>query len=128
MESQGDPKTGQVTPDWTPIGLAKFTMVARNAAKEAAHVPQLVLETEQEQRLFDRGMRHKQLQVQSAQRDLTREPPTPAERLLIHQLWLEQRQFEDSRGRLTNLQPLKDVLMEDTLLHTVKICHPQVRQ
>ena len=38
--------------------------------------------------------RHK---LEAAKRDLSKEPPTPDERLLIHQLWLEQRKYEQQQ-------------------------------
>jgi acyl-coenzyme A thioesterase 9 len=66
--------------------------------------------------------------LEAAQQDLSKLPPTPEERILIHQLWLEQTQYQDANGNIIpDRVPEFITFADDTRLQITKICHPQER-
>lgn len=141
VESLGDPKSldpiddsgEQIhltqSPKWTPICLCKFTLVARDPSTHAsAQVPTLNLTTAAEKRLFALGAESKKHKLEAARTDLSKQPPTPEERLLIHALYLEYQKYTDAKGDLNPALVPKNVTFEqDTRHQIVKICHPQER-
>ncbi|KAL1925161.1 uncharacterized protein VTP21DRAFT_44 [Calcarisporiella thermophila] len=82
--------------------LARFTMVAKDAATGAsAQVNPLRLDSPAERRLFQLGEEMKQRKRVAAEEALTRRPPTPEERLLVHDLYLEYSKYDDPSGKIT---------------------------
>jgi acyl-coenzyme A thioesterase 9 len=66
------------------------------------------------------------LKLEAASVDLKNSPPTPEERIILHNLWLEQLQYEDARGHLIQA-PDHIAFPEQTRQQIVKIGHPQER-
>lgn len=67
--------------------------------------------------------------MEAAKRDLEKEPPTPEERLIIHDLWLQHKKYENQHAMLdtTESLPAHIAFTEETQLQNVTICHPQER-
>lgn len=103
------------------ILTALFTMVARDPARNtAAPVNRLHLTAAAERQLFEAGELNRMRRMQEAARSLYKQPPTIDERLLIHELFLEQ-----LHKPAASEQPF--VWMEDTVLKNTILCQPQDR-
>lgn len=105
---------------WKRAALAKFIMVARGAAGPV-HVPRLTPNTPQERAIFQAGEERHAARMARDRQSLFKEPPTAAESILLHQLFLSPMSSGPPVARP------RVVLMSDTLLKTTKICHPQER-
>ncbi|KAI9223581.1 HotDog domain-containing protein [Blastocladiella britannica] len=105
-----------------PILRARFTMVARDPiTNKAVQVNPLVLENDAEKKLFAMGAELKASKKLASTQSLTKAPPTPEERLVIHDLWLQSKKYD--QGNL----PDHLVWMEDTKVHSLHITQPQDR-
>jgi acyl-coenzyme A thioesterase 9 len=96
---------------------ARFTMVARDGAtREAVQVSPLLLDSAEEKRIFSRASDRKVRKLLARDAALTRSPPTPEERLIIHDLWLRRK------------YPNNDfICMGDTVRETIHTMEPQDR-
>lgn len=112
LDEQGNPQDR--------ILKAKFTMVARDAATgQAAQVNPLILESSAERRLAALGAELKARKKLAASHSLTKEAPTPDERLLIHDQWLQSKQYEGAP------LPTNRVWHKDTKIQSVHVTQPQ---
>ncbi|KAI9145165.1 HotDog domain-containing protein [Paraphysoderma sedebokerense] len=107
-----------------PILTAKFTMVARDPkTNKAVQVNPLLLESDNEKKLFQAGADLKARKKLLAEQSLQKSPPTSDERLIIHDLWLESKKYLDNRVQL----PKGLVWTKDTGLESVVLTQPQDR-
>ncbi|KAJ3366014.1 Acyl-coenzyme A thioesterase 9, mitochondrial [Allomyces javanicus] len=108
-----------------PIVKARFTMVARDPiTNRAVQVNPLVLENDEERRLFSMGADLRAKKKIAASTSLNKAPPTSEERLIIHDLWQQSRKFSESG---TSLADNNTVWMADTKLSSSHITQPQDR-
>ena len=115
--------------NWTPLLLCRFTLVAKDPQTGApVTVPALKPTNNTEKQSIQLGEAKKQRKLAMMHADLRKQPPTSEERLLIHQLYLEQQQFMSGTGELQrHLLPENMTPTSDTRVQIVKICHPQER-
>ncbi|KAI8818631.1 HotDog domain-containing protein [Fimicolochytrium jonesii] len=108
------------------ILTAKFSMVARDPITgKAAKVNQLILETDEDRRLFRSGAEHKARKLMDSQFDLSAVPPSFEELNLVHELYKEYIQYLDptyKREMPSNVQWMKDTVQQNLVM-----CMPQDR-
>ncbi|KAJ3211219.1 Acyl-coenzyme A thioesterase 9, mitochondrial [Clydaea vesicula] len=105
---------------------AKFTMVARNPVDgKSVQVNQLSLETDEERRLFKLGAEQKSRKQVQTLTSFEKKPPTYEEMTLLHELYLEYRQYLDPSYHIP--KPAEVVWMKDTIKQNLLICMPQHR-
>ncbi|KNE61261.1 hypothetical protein AMAG_07004 [Allomyces macrogynus ATCC 38327] len=110
----------QATAD--PILKAKFTMVARDPlTNKAVQVNPLVLDTDEERRLYSMGAELRSRKKLAATTSLFKQPPTPEERLVIHDLWLQSRQYSATNP------PANIKWLGETTLQSAHLMQPQDR-
>lgn len=109
-------------PHWQLASLAKFIMVARDGKGQAVEVPRLTLHTPREQAIFDAGAERHRRRLARAQESLFKEPPTAAESVLLHQLFLAHTATAPTPASTPTPVP-----MQHTTLTTTRICQPQER-
>jgi acyl-coenzyme A thioesterase 9 len=102
---------------WKPAAVAKFIMVARDAMGPV-EVPRIRLTSEREEAIFAAGEQRNCARLERTQQSLFKEPPTAAESVLLHRLFLS------STGSSSASQALS---IAATALTTTKLCHPQER-
>lgn len=65
--------------------------------------------------------------MEAAQVDLLKQPPTVDERIVIHQLWLEQQKYSNSQGQVEPEKVPDNIkFMDQTVMESVELAHPQV--
>ncbi|ORZ37575.1 HotDog domain-containing protein [Catenaria anguillulae PL171] len=102
---------------------ARFTMVARDPiTNQSVQVNPLVLENDAERRLFAMGAELKAQKKLAASQALTKAPPTPEERLVIHDLWLQSKKYAEAPTLPASL-----AWMSDSKMQSVVITQPQDR-
>ncbi|KAI9245301.1 HotDog domain-containing protein [Sporodiniella umbellata] len=106
----------------------RFTMVAIDSAtQKPIKVNPLRLESTAEERLFDIGEATKQRKKREKETSLTRQPPTPAERLDIHDVFLEYSKYTSDTSDERQPLPEDKVWMSDTKLESNFLMQPQDR-
>ncbi|OBZ87622.1 Acyl-coenzyme A thioesterase 9, mitochondrial [Choanephora cucurbitarum] len=116
----------------------RFTMVAIDSiTQKPVKINPLKLTSPAEERLFEMAEANKKRKRRAAETSLTRQPPTPEERLDIHDIFLQYSQYLHGEGTddyLTaspadNRQPLPEhlVWMRDTKIESNFIMQPQDR-
>uniref|UniRef100_A0A5F8H2H5 Acyl-CoA thioesterase 9 n=1 Tax=Monodelphis domestica TaxID=13616 RepID=A0A5F8H2H5_MONDO len=106
---------------------ATFVMVARDPeSKGPAFINPLVLETPEEEELFKQGELNKGRRIALTTASLLKMAPTAEERNAIHDMFLN---TLDSRTVTFESQVLRpdSKWMEDTILKSLHICHPEKR-
>ncbi|XP_064615404.1 acyl-coenzyme A thioesterase 9, mitochondrial-like [Liolophura sinensis] len=112
---------------WKKILDAKFVMVARDpVAKRAAFVNPLKVINDEEKEIFEMGEQRKKKRQDQSTQSLLRTPPDAEERLLIHDLFLQTLDPNSASFRV-RVKPENSVWMEETMLKTMTICHPEQR-
>eukprot|EP00158_Paraphelidium_tribonemae_P005687 Partr_v1_DN27464_c1_g1_i1_m71554 putative Acyl-CoA thioesterase len=129
IDTSGLPAADEADLDWTPICLCKFTMVARDfTSNHAAVINQLVTANDMERELVAMGERRKHAKLDMMKRDLRKSPPSPEERIIIHELWLETQRHVDSQGNPNSKHESSNICFpEETEQDLVRIMHPQER-
>ncbi|KAI9337604.1 HotDog domain-containing protein [Zopfochytrium polystomum] len=122
--SSATPPQQPPSTDRKPILAAKFTMVARDPITgKATPINQLKLETDEERRLFRLAAEQKARKQVAVQTSLARRPPSAEEMLLVHDLYLEYRNYLDPAYHM----PDTVIWMKDTVQQTLVQCQPQDR-
>eukprot|EP01121_Diplochlamys_sp_Union-15-3_P012948 TRINITY_DN3951_c0_g1_i2.p1 TRINITY_DN3951_c0_g1~~TRINITY_DN3951_c0_g1_i2.p1 ORF type:complete len:215 (+),score=32.07 TRINITY_DN3951_c0_g1_i2:197-841(+) len=70
---------------------ATFTMVARDRFNKQVTVPGIEPVTEAEKKLYEKIKVRRELRIARAKQNLSVQPPTPEERLVVHQLFLDRK-------------------------------------
>ncbi|KAI9027259.1 acyl-CoA hydrolase [Phycomyces nitens] len=140
--SENTPKTVIKPEDIGMLGpntilATRFTMVALDAyTNKPINVNPLITTSPAEKRMFEFAKANKRRKQKTAENALTRQPPTPDERLAIHDIFLQYSQYcdasEDSFTSTTlpdGRMPLPDNLMwmSDTRLQSNFLMQPQDR-
>ncbi|BEJ10381.1 hypothetical protein CcaverHIS641_0704160 [Cutaneotrichosporon cavernicola] len=103
--------------------LGRFAMVARDThTGKARKVPQLIVETPEEQSLWDFGQEHKDHRMAIAKRTLDKAPPDAREAAELHELMRRARDAKDN-----TLDGEIMVPMADTVNESVQLMFPQER-
>ncbi|KAK3699461.1 hypothetical protein QZH41_018622, partial [Actinostola sp. cb2023] len=106
---------------------ARFLMVSRDVKrKRAAIVNPLILETDEEKQIFQRGEENHSKSLESWNTGLTKAAPTAEESQIIHSRMLQTGLFDTSVKK----GPTKmdnTIFLEDTELSSVYFCNPQQR-
>ena len=104
----------------TPKMTAYFTMVARHpVAQTAAPVHRLAATTPAEEALLTAGKARGLQRRERSRASLDRVPPTEAERLLVHELYLQ------TLGPPAGTGGADAIPMAQTVLEAVRVCQPQ---
>ena len=103
---------------------ASFTMVAKDPiTKKSTPINQLILETDEERKLFQVGEQRKMKKLEHI--GLDKIPPTPEEMILVHELYKETMQYLDPAFHTK--KPDNVVYIKDTTQRNLIICMPQDR-
>jgi acyl-coenzyme A thioesterase 9 len=115
--------------EWTPLCLGRFTMVAKDFEGKTVQVNPLLLHNDHEKELFQLGAKRKEQKLEAAkQNDLRKQQPNSVERDFLQGIYQELHQYEDGKGAFQKDRlPAGVVMMSDTILDNVKLCHPQER-
>ncbi|KAJ3252948.1 Acyl-coenzyme A thioesterase 9, mitochondrial [Chytriomyces hyalinus] len=120
---------------------AKFIMVTRDPTTgKAAPLKQLVLETDEERKIFEEGAANKARKQSEAQSGLTKRAPSHDEMTLVHNMYMEYRKYVEERdtrlkvgfsgivGGATALPKPADIeWMRDTRIQNIMLTFPQDR-
>ncbi|KAJ1921792.1 hypothetical protein H4219_000526 [Mycoemilia scoparia] len=107
---------------------ARFTMVARdNYTGKSAQVNPLMLENDEERRLFKISEKIKEYKKGNAQKALAKLPPSPEERILIHNMWIECNKFVEGPYNTSVPLPKDMAWLDETTMESVTLCFPQDR-
>ncbi|KAJ5787235.1 hypothetical protein N7457_002225 [Penicillium paradoxum] len=103
-----------------------FTMVSLDpATKTPVPVAPLIVETEEEKRLFRKGEEHYQAKKALRTRSLLEKAPDAEESNLIHSMWTKEMSYLKHKGAVT--RPANQAFMSDTVLKSAMIMQPQYR-
>ncbi|KAI9354946.1 acyl-CoA thioester hydrolase [Pilaira anomala] len=116
----------------------RFTMVALDSATHTpVKVNPLKLSSPAEERLFEMAEANKKRKKRAAETSLLRQPPTPEERLDIHDIFLQYSKYINSTEddgftnsqSMDDMRPLPDnlVWMRDTKIESTFLMQPQDR-
>ncbi|XP_053427578.1 acyl-coenzyme A thioesterase 9, mitochondrial-like [Nycticebus coucang] len=113
--------------EFCPVLDATFVMVARDSEnKGPAFVNPLILESPEEEELFRQGELNKGRRIAFISMSLLKMAPSAEERTTIHELFLN-----TLNPKTVNFQsrilPPNAVWMENAILKSLEICHPQER-
>uniref|UniRef100_A0A2D4FYF1 HotDog ACOT-type domain-containing protein n=1 Tax=Micrurus corallinus TaxID=54390 RepID=A0A2D4FYF1_MICCO len=112
---------------YCPVLDATFVMVARDPEnKRPAFVNPLIVETPEEEKIFNEGEKNKIRRLESSRASLLKVAPTADERNIIHNMFLNTLDSRTVSFRSRVLLP-NSVWMQDTKLKGLEICHPQER-
>lgn len=112
-----------------PDGLlltCAFTMVALDPrTKKPTPVPPLIVDTPEEKAVFRKGEEYKKAKQALATVSLAKQTPNDEESDLIHQMWMEQLQYEDPQCAVS--KPGSTVYMASTTVASTQVMQPQYR-
>ncbi|XP_004710048.2 acyl-coenzyme A thioesterase 9, mitochondrial [Echinops telfairi] len=113
--------------EYIPVLDATFVMVARDSEnKGPAFVNPLIIESEEEQKLFEQGELNKGRRIAFSSSSLLKVAPSAEESTIIHEMFLSTLDSKTISFRSRVLPP-NAVWMEDSKLKSLQICHPQER-
>ncbi|XP_006835634.1 PREDICTED: acyl-coenzyme A thioesterase 9, mitochondrial isoform X2 [Chrysochloris asiatica] len=113
--------------EYSPVLDATFVMVARDSEnKGPAFVNPLLIESQEEQQLFEQGELNKGRRIAFSSTSLLKVAPSAEERTTIHEMFLTTLDSKTISFRSRVLPP-NAVWMEDSKLKSLQICHPQER-
>lgn len=102
------------------------TMVSLDpGTKKPVNICPVRTDTQEEQRLFDRGERNNKHRKELLKRSLLKQTPDDEESDLIHSIWQRQLQYHDPNDSLQKPDNVK--FMDTTRLNTAQIMQPQYR-
>ncbi|KAJ5811099.1 hypothetical protein N7447_010615 [Penicillium robsamsonii] len=103
-----------------------FTMVSLDpVTKKPVPVAPLLVETEEEKRLFQKGEANYQAKKAHRTRSLLEKSPDEEESNLIHSMWTKEMSYLKPQG--ATKRPPNHVFMSDTVLKSAMIMQPQYR-
>ncbi|KAJ5556482.1 hypothetical protein N7494_000397 [Penicillium frequentans] len=103
-----------------------FTMVSLDpVTKKPASVAPLLVETEEEKRLFQKGAENSKAKKALRTRSLLEKAPDDEESNLIHSMWTKEMSYLNPETPIT--RPENSVYMSDTVLKSAMIMQPQDR-
>ncbi len=124
---------------WKLAAIAKFIMVARDG-QGPFKVPRLQVENEREREIVKFGEERSKIRLARAQQSLFREPPTAAESIELHRLFMSNSVASAASSTASSASSTAAVVVDDgknekltlistssTTLSCTKICHPQER-
>eukprot|EP00842_Homolaphlyctis_polyrhiza_P001636 jgi/Hompol1/2473/HPOL_000092-RA len=109
----------------TTCNLATLQVALDPKTNKATKVNQLILETDEDRQLFLLGADNKQSKKEASQTALTKVPPRVDEMLLIHDLYLEHKQYLDPTSSIN--KPESAIWMKDAVQESLTVCMPQER-
>ncbi|XP_055987100.1 acyl-coenzyme A thioesterase 9, mitochondrial-like [Sorex fumeus] len=113
--------------DFFPVLDATFVMVARDAEnKGPAFVHPLIIQTPEEEELFQQGELNKGKRIDFFSASLLKMAPSAEERTTVHELFLSTLDPKTINFQSRVLPP-NAVWMENSKLKSLEICHPQER-
>ncbi|KAF1928784.1 acyl-coenzyme A thioesterase 9 [Didymella exigua CBS 183.55] len=126
MQVAKAPKEGEEVKDADVLINCTFTMVSLDpGTKKPVNVNALIVENEEEQRLYALGERNSQIRKERRNTSLIKHTPNDAESDLIHAFWQKQLQYHDPHDELRKPDNLH--FMDATRLQTATIMQPQYR-
>ncbi|KAJ1665033.1 hypothetical protein EV178_003599 [Coemansia sp. RSA 1646] len=129
IQLQTVPEPGEPS-DPEPNLVARFTMVGRDKyTGKSSQVNPLLLEDENQRRLVKVSEQIKEHKKEAAERNLLKHPPSAEERLVIHQLWLETKKYQDAATTFGSHPALPSdmVWLDKTEMESVTVCFPSER-
>ncbi|KAJ5790514.1 uncharacterized protein N7518_007525 [Penicillium psychrosexuale] len=103
-----------------------FTMVSLDpATKKPVSIAPLIIETEEEKRLFQKGEANYQAKKARRTRSLLEKAPDEEESNLIHSMWTKEMSYLNPQTPIT--RPANQVFMGETVLKSAMIMQPQYR-
>ncbi|XP_007955560.1 acyl-coenzyme A thioesterase 9, mitochondrial [Orycteropus afer afer] len=113
--------------EYSPVLDATFVMVARDSEnKGPAFVNPLLIESPEEEELFEQGELNKGRRIAFSSSSLLKVAPSAEERTTIHEMFLSTLDSKTISFRSRVLPP-NAVWMEDSKLKSLQVCHPQER-
>ncbi|XP_075395033.1 acyl-coenzyme A thioesterase 9, mitochondrial [Tenrec ecaudatus] len=113
--------------EYIPVLDATFVMVARDSEnKGPAFVNPLIIESEEEEKLFEQGELNKGRRIAFSSSSLLKVAPSAEESTIIHEMFLSTLDSKTISFR-SRLLPPNGVWMEDSKLKSLQVCHPQER-
>ncbi|MCJ1310250.1 hypothetical protein MMC25_003912 [Agyrium rufum] len=120
------PLNGESIQDSDVLLTCTFTMVSLDpATKRPVNIAPLLVETEEERRLFALGEKNYQAKKALGKVSLRKQHPNEKESAAIHNIWLQQLSFRDPKSNDT--KPGNVTYMDKTRMHSAQIMQPQYR-
>jgi len=120
------PKEGEKVEKEDILISCTCTMVSLDTVtKKPVPINPLIVETEDERRLYEDGERNSKHKKELAKLSLLKHTPNDEESDLIHALWQKQLQWHDPND--PQRKPHNTIFMEHTVLRTAAIMQPQFR-
>ncbi|OJD25394.1 hypothetical protein ACJ73_03241 [Blastomyces percursus] len=118
---------GQVVKEEDVLITCAFTMVSLDPAtkRPVVAVAPLLVETEEEKRLFELGEKNYKAKKQLRTRSLLQQTPNDEESDLIHAMWTKEMAYLNPQNPLT--RPKNLMHMKDSILKSAQIMQPQYR-
>lgn len=108
------------------IMLGRFCMVCRDVCGGSYEVPQLILATPEEKKLYEIGKGFREKRQMESRTALDRVPPTSTEAEALHSFYLKAGQYEDAYIPSPSLQQER-VWISDTTIEKSQLMFPQSR-
>ncbi|KAH6639484.1 HotDog domain-containing protein [Boeremia exigua] len=126
MQVAKAPKEGEKIKDTDILINCTFTMVSLDpGTKKPVNVNALIVETEEEKRLYALGERNSEIRKERRNTSLIKHTPNDLESDLIHAFWQKQLRYHDPHDELRKPDNLH--FMDTTCLRTATIMQPQYR-
>lgn len=126
MQVAKAPQEGEQVKDEDVLINCTFTMVSLDpGTKKPVNVNPLIVETNEEKRLYALGERNSKIRKERRDTSLLKHTPNDLESDLIHAFWQKQIQYHDPYDDLR--KPDDVVFMDATRLQTATIMQPQYR-
>ncbi|EEH43356.2 uncharacterized protein PADG_08281 [Paracoccidioides brasiliensis Pb18] len=120
------PAEGQAVREEDVLITCAFTMVSLDpTTKKPVAIAPLLVETEEERRLFELGEKNYLAKKQLRKRNLLEQTPNDEESDLIHAMWTKEMAYQRPQNPVT--RPKNLMRMEDTVLKSAQIMQPQYR-
>ncbi|ORX34204.1 HotDog domain-containing protein [Kockovaella imperatae] len=122
VKMEGSPNTSSSS-SWETIMIGRFAMVCRDSkTHKSKRIPELIVESEEEQALWNIGADHRKRLKQNSMMALDKVPPTSEEVKELHDLMLK---IVDHNAKYMDGEQV--VQMRDTETQTVQLMFPQDR-
>ncbi|KAA6410096.1 MAG: Thioesterase thiol ester dehydrase-isomerase [Lasallia pustulata] len=120
------PEEGQGVRKEDILMTCAFTMVSLDpSTKKPVSISPLLVETDEERRLFNLGEKNSNAKKALAKTALLKQTPNDQESDLIHAMWLKQLEYHDPNVSIQ--KPHNVVYMDKTILQSSQIMQPQYR-
>jgi len=112
---------------WEHVLHALFVMVARDPrTKKSARMNPLIATNEEDKAIIQKGDLNRQRRLTEQDKSLFKIPPSAAESSIVHDLFLKTISADMSIFR-TRILGENSMWMDDTIIRTMHICHPEQR-